>query len=161
MCSISLGLIALPLTPNFKYRTTDLDETSTRGRLTYGGYSPEQQTDPAAHAPMNIASFGKSTRSKLNSTCPLLCSSRGGYAQNRKSETRKHSIIRELERPGYSVQKIEKSARQWIFSLVANIDPGYFKLLQKPPSSEGSAYYKILFLWYGIFKDANRAVRQT
>ena len=32
-------------------------------------------------------------------------------AQNRKSEVRERSIIRELESQGYSVQKIEKSAR--------------------------------------------------
>ena len=38
---------------------------STRGRLTYGGYNPEYQTDPADRVPMNVASERMSTRSKL------------------------------------------------------------------------------------------------
>ena len=88
-----------------------MDETSTRGRLTYGGYNPEYQTDPAADAPMNVA-FRKVEHAEQTSisTGPLLCSSRGGYAQNRKFEARWHSMIQELEEMGCSVWKTGASA---------------------------------------------------
>ena len=46
---------------------------NTRGRRFYGGYNPVLETDPAADAPMNVASFEKSMRSKLLSPQVRCC----------------------------------------------------------------------------------------